>query len=282
MFSKIFFFLSILSFVAFLLVIFWMTMNKPRKTRWQVQSIDTMKYSRDLSRQKLNDLSFNRVIDQQMAAIAKTGANYVAIDTPYDNEFLPILKRWVVAARRNHLHVWFRGNFSGWEGWFGYPGMTKTQHLQKTQEFILNNPDLFADGDIFTSCPECENGAKLDYGDPAQLSAYKQFLLEEHAVVQNAFLIIGKDVLTNYYSMSKTAADVVMDRQMVEGLGGVIVIDHYVATPTQLANDIKDLVQRTGAKIILGEFGAPVPGITGGMNDEQQKEWLQQVFGQLT
>lgn len=282
MFSKFFFFIAFLSFVAFLIVFLLMGNMRQRQLRWQVQSIDTMKYSRDLSRQKLSDLSFNKVIDQQVNAIAQTGANYVAIDTPYDEEFIPILSRWVAAARRYHLHVWFRGNFSGWEQWFGYAPIGQTQHLQLTQQFILNHGDLFQDGDIFTSCPECENGAHLNYGDQAQLAQYKQFLLQEHAIVQNAFDILGKNVITNYYSMSKTAADAIMDKEMVEKMGGVIVIDHYVATPEQLGHDIKQLADRTGAKIVLGEFGAPIPDLTGPMTEEQQKNWIADAFTQLS
>ena len=80
-----------------------------------------MKYSRDLAREKLDDPSFDKIIDKQMADISATGANYVAIGTPYDAEFIPMLKRWVASARKHNLHVWFRGNFSGWEEWFDYP-----------------------------------------------------------------------------------------------------------------------------------------------------------------
>src|SRR5260221_5347891 len=134
MFSKIFYFIALFSFVALLIVLLFMLPKiMPKQNQWQVRSIDTMKYSRDRSRQALDDLAFNKVIDKQISLIAKTGANYVAIDTPYDLEFLPILKRWVVVARRYHLHVWFRGNFSGWEGWFGYAKMSQHDHLKKTQ-----------------------------------------------------------------------------------------------------------------------------------------------------
>src|SRR5579864_6688450 len=63
--------------------------------RWQIESIDTMKYSRDAARQGLNNPVYTAQVKQQVAAIAKTGATYVAIDTPYDAEFLPVLKVWV-------------------------------------------------------------------------------------------------------------------------------------------------------------------------------------------
>ncbi|MDP3888564.1 MAG: hypothetical protein Q8Q24_00825, partial [bacterium] len=100
----------------------------PQKHIMEFKSIDTMKYSRDIAREKLNDPSFDKVIDTQVKNIADTGATHVAIATPYDEEFLPILKRWVSSARKYNLKVWFRGNWSGWEGWFDYPKIDRSTH----------------------------------------------------------------------------------------------------------------------------------------------------------
>lgn len=74
---------------------------------WEVRSIDTVKYSRDLASEKLEDPSFDEVIDLQVKNIAQTGATHVAIGTPYDPKFLPFLRKWVSAARKNRLNVWF-------------------------------------------------------------------------------------------------------------------------------------------------------------------------------
>jgi len=126
--------------------------------------------------------------------IAKSGATYIAIDTPYDDEFLPMLSVGVAAARRYHLHVWFRGNFSGWEGWFGYSRIDKETHLVNVKNFILKNRDLFVAGDIFTSCPECENGAKPNLHNAISVVAYRKFLLQEYQTSKAAFLQIHKSV----------------------------------------------------------------------------------------
>ena len=135
-----------------------------RERFFQVQSIDTMKYSRDTAREKLKDVKFDEVIDAQIKNIAATGATHVSLGTPYDEEFLPFLKRWVAAARKYGLKVWFRGNWSGWENWFDYPKFKDGKvHSEKTKKFILENSNLFEDGDVFTACPECENGGP---GDP--------------------------------------------------------------------------------------------------------------------
>jgi hypothetical protein len=245
---------------------------------WEVQSVDTMKYSRDTAREKLNDPSFDTVIDGQMANIAATGANYVAIGTPYDEEFYPFLKRWVEAARRHNLHVWFRGNFSGWEGWFGYPRITREMHIVKTQEFILNNRDLFEDGDIFTSCPECENGIKIEYGDPKSLAPHRDFLIKEYQTVKNMFFHIGLDVKANYYSMNGDVAKAMMDKPTTAALDGIVVIDHYVKSPTQLAEDVQSLAEHSGGSIVLGEFGAPIPDIHGKMSEEEQARWMDEAL----
>lgn len=87
---------------------------------WPVRSIDTMKTSRDKARAELNNPDFDTQIEKELTLIKEIGANYVAIDTPYDKEFLPFLKRWISLARKMGLKVWFRGNWSNWEGWFEY------------------------------------------------------------------------------------------------------------------------------------------------------------------
>ena len=123
---------------------------------WPITSIDTMKYSRDAAANP----KVYALIPQQVSQVATSGASHIAIDTPYDNQFLPVLTAWVMEARQNHLKVWFRGNFSGWEGWFNTPKFSdyKIDH-QLVYQFITSNPDLFENGDIFTPVPEPENGS---------------------------------------------------------------------------------------------------------------------------
>ncbi len=252
------------------------------KTQWAVRSIDTMKYSRDQARQAESDPTFDATIDNQMADIAKTGANYVAIGTPYDEEFVPVLKRWVAAAHKYNLKVWFRGNFAGWEGWFEYPRINRQTHLIKVREFIVGHPELFTDGDIFTSCPECENGMKIEWGHHPDVQLHREFLIAEYHVTKDAFAEIGKNVTSNYFSMNGDLARAMMDKETTQALGGVVVIDHYVSTPQKLAEDVQSLAAQSGGTIILGEFGAPIPDIHGVMTEDAQKQWLDEAFALLT
>ncbi len=250
----------------------------PQTRFWQFQSIDTMKYSRDIAREKLTDNSYDVDIDSQVKAIALTGATHVAVATPYDAEFLPYLTRWVKAARKYNLKVWFRGNWSGWEGWFGYPSISRDEHIRKTQEFILSHPQLFADGDIFSACPECENGGPGDPRHTGDVTKYRQFLIAEYTASVQSFKQTNKHVLANYYSMNGDVARLVMDKDTTSQLGGIVVIDHYVKTPSQLDSDITQIASASGGQVVLGEFGVPIPDIHGKLTEAQQAEWLAQAL----
>lgn len=250
-------------------------------TFWKFQSIDTMKYSRDVSREKLNDASFDEVIDMQVKNIAETGATHVSIATPYDEEFLPILKRWVRHARKYGLKVWFRGNWSGWEGWFGYPRIDRKTHIEKTRKLILKNKDLFEDGDVFTACPECENGGSGDPRRTGDVKGHRKFLIDEYEATKKAFNEIDRDILSNYNSMNGDVARVVMDKETTLALDGIVVIDHYVRDAQKLAFDIVDIAQNSGGKVVLGEFGVPIPDIHGKQTEEQQAIWIDETFKRL-
>ena len=253
--------------------------NKVTHSRfWTIQSIDAMKYSRDVAREKLNDNSFNREIERQVEDIAKTGATHIAVGVPYDNEFLPFLKRWVSISRKHSLSIWFRGNFSGWEGWFGYKKIDRDEHMRLTSDFIHKNDFLFQDGDIFTSCPECENGGPGDPRMNGDTTGHREFLIKEYAVVKQAFQDINKEVIGNYYSMNGDVAKLIMDPETTRKLDGVITVDHYVATPQQLERDINMYAALSGGKVVLGEWGAPIPDIHGDMTEEEQAAWIEEAL----
>lgn len=248
------------------------SVSKPRY--FDIQSIDTMQDSRDRAREAESDPAFaSTTIENDMSLIAASGANYVAIDTPYDPEFTPVLEEWVRAARAHGLSIWFRGNFSGWEGWFDYASITPQEHLSMLQDFISSNPDLFQNGDIFTPCPECENGGPGDPRTTGNAQAYDQFLVDEYHASENSFDAIGKDVAV-YTSMNEDIADEIITPQVAHDLGGTILIDHYTASPDDYPQVVEMLSQKLGAKIGIGEFGAPIPDINGSMTDDEQATFI--------
>lgn len=256
--------------------------EKPNKNFWKIQSIDTMKQSRDLAREKLFDESFNKEIDEQVLNISKVGATHIAIATPYDKEFLPFLKRWVKSARKNNLNVWFRGNWSGWEGWFDYPkNLTRKKHIEKTVSFIINNPDLFRDGDVFSPCPECENGY---IGDPRQtkrVNEFRRFIIDEYNASKKAFSKINKNVIISF-PFNGDVAKLVMDKKTTNALGGYVTIDHYVKSTDKTVLDIRNLAKKSGGNIILGEFGAPIPDIHGDFSEKEQAKWIGDLMQKLS
>lgn len=264
------------------ILIFIMQNNKvfaqEKATWWDIQSIDTMKLSRDLAREKASDPKYDIIIDNLLVGISSAGATHVAIATPYDEEFIPYMRRWVTYARKHKLHVWFRGNFSGWEQWFGYQKISKEEHLKLTSEFIRNHSDLFSEGDIFSSCPECENGALGDPRHNGRIEEYKQFLLDQYQVSTEAFKAINKKVPANYFSMNGDVARLIMDKEYTRKLGGIVVIDHYVKTPADLNEDINEYARISGGKVVLGEFGAPIPDINGDFSDSDQVTWMKETM----
>ncbi len=247
---------------------------------WEFTAVDTVKYSRDVAGQMIDEPEFDSVINEQVADIASLGATHVAIATPYDQRFVPFLERWVRAAREHNLKVWFRGNFSGWENWFGYDRMSREDHKKLLKELIENNPGLFEDGDIFTSCPECENGGPGDprlNGDP---EGHKKFLIEEYKISLESFGKIGKKVNSGFYSMNYDVAKLIMDKETTQALGNIVVIDHYIKDPVQVAKDAKAIAITSGGKVVLGEFGAPIPDIHGDLSEEDQSKWVEESLAE--
>ncbi len=249
------------------------------ETFWEVQSVDTMKYSRDRARDK----TVQKQIPDFVKKIAELGVTHIAINTPYDDEFFPTLKLWVQEARNNNLKVWFRGNWASWEGWFDYPRFINfSDHHLKTAEFIRKHKALFADGDIFTPAPEAENGGM---GDPRRsekiAQEFNQFLVDSYAACESAFFEIHIRVSCGYFSVNGDVAREILTKDTVEKTGKLVVIDHYVKTPEQLVEDIIFLHNRFGSQVVLGEYGAPIPSIHGYMTDLEQSRYLQDTFNKL-
>lgn len=251
-------------------------------TLWPYQCIDTMKTSRDKARlwKTRNDL--HNSTDKQAALIKDLGGNCIAIDTPYDKEFLPYLHQWVISARKQHLHIWFRGNFSGWEGWFDYPkGLTSQKLFTQTKEFIEQNPDLFQDGDIFTPAPEAENGGPFNQVEPSRYKLYRQFLRDEYTLSQDSFKAINKKIIVNWFSMNGGFARRMLDQETVDSLGGNVTIDHYINNPARMTDYISYFAKTFHASVVIGEFGAPIPEFNGTMTEDEQADFIDKLLWEM-
>src|SRR5436189_3702305 len=196
-FSKKFFSIILITcmLISIVCTIVFAKMIQPEEsiaTTWKFQSIDTMKYSRDHAK----DETIKDEIPLFVKQIADMKATHIAIATPYDEEFYPFLSTWVSEARKYHLKIWFRGNVSGWEGWFGYKKISDPQeHHALIRDFILKHQDIFESGDIFTPAPEAENGG---FGDPRgsleKSQKFNQFLIDSYTNCKESFIVIHKNV----------------------------------------------------------------------------------------
>lgn len=237
-----------------------------------IRSIDTMKTSRDRAREKLRDPSFDAEIRREIALIKEAGATHVAIGTPYDEEFIPILRSWVGEARDAGLSVWFRGNFSGWEGWFGYPRISREEHLSKLEDFLRLHGDLVWSGDVFSPCPECENGGPGDPRQTGDADGFRRFLVAEHDLAGSIFSEQGKDVRI-YTSMNADIAREIIDSATARRLDGIL-IDHYTRRAQDLARDRQAIEDSLDAPVGIGEFGAPIPDLHGSLSEEDQARFI--------
>jgi len=93
---------------------------------------------------------------------------------------------------------------------------------------------------------------------------------------------MGKNVKSNFTPMNGDVAKAIMDPQTTKALGGVVVVDHYVKTGKELANDIQELADNSKGNVILGEFGAPIYDIHGKFNEKEQAEWIKESLEELT
>lgn len=251
---------------------------------WHFQCIDTMKFSRDVAREFLDDpVRSQKFIANEVSIIKSLGATCVSIGTPYDDEFLPLIQQWTTAIHAAGMQIWFRGNFAGWEGWFSYPLLTGVEeHYSKTYEFITKNPGFFQEGDIFSPAPEAENGI---LGSPwASASARKalvDFVWKSSDVCQKAITVVGKKVNCGYFSANGDVARDVYTRDALQKAGAVTVIDHYIPSTVQYGKDLDAYAQKHGLPIVIGEFGAPIPDLNGELTEQEQAQYVHELMRQF-
>lgn len=251
---------------------------------WHFQCIDTMKYSRDAAREFLDGPTRSaQFIAEEVGIIKSLGATCVSVGTPYDEEFVPLLRQWTTAIHAAGLKVWFRGNFAGWEGWFSYPLLKSAdEHYSKTYAFIVDHPDLFAEGDIFSPAPEAENGL---LGSPwvsnSARKALVDFAWRASDTCQRAVVAIHKKVHCGYFSANGDVARDIYTRDVLQKAGAVTVIDHYIPSTAQYGRDLDAYAKKHGLPIVIGEFGAPIPDLHGTLNEQEQAQYVNELFRQL-
>lgn len=252
---------------------------------WSVRSIDTQVVSKhwpNVSR---------AAIQEQVRLMSDLGVNYIAIGTPYDR--VEEMRLWAQEIHALGLNVWFRSHWAQWEGDDGKPAtLTPDEYLDRTGQFIRNNPDLFVAGDAFTVAVEAEQvgiglGKRFLTWDQ-----YRNFLLSEITVASLAFEELGLKgkIHTNWLSVNGWIVENQFTQEFVDKIG-LIVVDHFVgqsntigsvddtqAVITQTMQDLDRYHQKWNVPIMLGEWGyqifQPVP-------DEKQEEVIAMLLSEL-
>lgn len=247
----------------------------------EIKSVDTQIISKhwgSLDQAKIAD---------QVLMIKNLGANYIAISTPYDHQ--EIIKIWANEIHRAGLNVWFRSHWLRWEGDDGLPSdMSKSEYLAQTRNFILDNQELFKEGDSFTVCVEPEQVYVARNLTISDWKGYNKFIIDQMDVADQAFSEIGLEdkIHTNWISMNGWVVEHGLEQETVDRMG-LITIDHYpdqdrqmgaIERADRLANDLQKVYKKWQKPIILGEWGF---NILNEVSDGEQKEVLSYTFGRL-
>lgn len=183
-------------------------------------------------------------------AIKNLGITHASIAVPYEN--LSKYTNYVADARTKGLKVYHRSHPNAWEGDNSIPaGLSRQDYLTMAYRFIIDNPTLFEDGDLFGMCVEPSNAndhgnytfrTPETVGGDFDIAKYKQFLKDQVRYANAAFAVIGKSVYT--FPISPTLSLMNLDGQILDSgdggnsqglgnvdigqIGGVVSIDHYL------------------------------------------------------
>jgi hypothetical protein len=240
---------------------------------WPVQSVSSMKETKD----RVCTQRSQAFIEQWVDTAKDLGANYVAVETPYDSpscgSVSSYTKLWISVIRSRGLHVWHRHMFTAFEGIYSTPKDITKNYLQMMAEYIKANPDEFQPDDIFTPIPEPQNGgiAGVTYcpQNICMFSSAKDFnvwLRDAMDVSQNAFASIGlkNKIKVGYFGFDGFVTwgnnnpqwHGILETATVKKMGN-ITIDHYPEIVGDTMQEDLDKLQKKYPKtpIIIGEWG---------------------------
>jgi hypothetical protein len=93
--------------------------------------------------------------------------------------------------------------------------------------------------------------------------------------------LINKKASCGYFSVNGDIAREVLTEDTVKRTGGRVVIDHYVKDATRFGKDIEFLHNKLQAKVVIGEFGGPIPDIHGDLTQEEQAFLIREFLSEL-
>lgn len=255
---------------------------KTASSNWEIESVDTMKWSKDTMRGQKTSAQIEALI----AKDAELGVNYICVDCPYDSydEYSPVIvdgykQKFINAIRSHGVGVWHRQHFNAWEGDYDFPKITPrttpsialgnsiedvlagtdtTSWLALHYQYIIDHPTEFAAGDIFTPLCEIENGG-IAGGTNDQFSNHQEmweFMRNLHTLSWEAFKAIGLEnkILIGLWGNSGYTALNRLDEFTVDCMG-ILSIDHYIFDPVQMNTDLDLTIDYYQVPVVIGEWG---------------------------
>jgi hypothetical protein len=250
---------------------------------WQIQSVSSMKETKD----RICSPREQQFIEKWVDTAKELGANYVAVETPYDNpscgDAAAYTKQWVDVIRSRGMKVWHRHMGLAFEGIYDVTKSKRSDYLSVISNYIKNNPGLFAEGDIFTPTPEPQNGGisgitycangVCQFDNAAE---FNRWLRDAIDTSNSAFSSIGLGgkIKLGYYGFDGFVAwgsnnpdwNGILEDETVKKMGN-ITIDHYPELIGEtMTKGLSELEARyPGTPIVIGEWGS-----VGDSNHERQ------------
>lgn len=249
---------------------------------WPIKSVSSMKETKDRVCGQRDQAFIDRWVDKAK----ELGANFVAIETPYDNpacgNAVEYTWKWINTIRSRGLKVWHRHMPLAFEGIYD-KAKAKGDYLGMIGDYIKNHADFFREGDIFTPIPETQNGGIAGVTYCSQnlcifdgKEHFNQWLREAMDVAEKAFNQIGLSgkIKIGYFGFDGFVAwgsnnpdwHGIIEDATIQKMGN-LTIDHYPEligqTMEQGLNEV--MAKYPGLPIIIGEWGS-----VGNSNIEQQ------------
>jgi hypothetical protein len=236
--------------------------NTGRLKNLPIRGVDFMKNTKDTTKNQPSDASIVNYCEFAYRNLNLThGALVFPIDplswypsgyVPAPRPIIECYQKWVDELRKRHIKVLHRAVSFGMEGREGFlwrvgsnrfpagnvaavlSGADRNNWLGVMYDFIVNNPNLFADGDIWAPFPERTEGifdqpsGIHSFLDPNTLpGSYAQFFQDVKTVSDAAFASIGKSLLTGHTAdnYSEVRSQYIFQSRYTQA--GIVPFDYY-------------------------------------------------------
>lgn len=253
-----------------------------------ITSVDVMKFTKDRVANQPSNAQIKTIV---ATIVDNIHPDYLAISVPidpttdYSNKPAPrtaeeFTRAWTDAIHAEGKNVIFRGTWSSIEGIYNFPKLVGNARfpagdassamtdgdstwLGKTYNYILDNPGLFSDGDIWAVLPERTEGifrdetSFLGYDGLDIQTNYVKFFSDLNKVSAQAFAQIGKNVRVGMTANNFSEVGSGWLVPTTYDTSGMIVIDHYgiTHTPLEMENNLRAAFNKYHKPIFLQEWG---------------------------